>query len=122
MEIERRRNLTDLEREEENLKLGTDATEKQEGVAYNFMQKYYKKGGYAPAGVDTSQEIFQRDYNMPTGLDKFDKTVLRKVQQKRGNDFGRKGASKYTHLTDQDTTNFDPRHRVPDHLSNRLKN
>lgn len=73
-------------------------------------------------GVDTSQEIFQRDYNMPTGLDKFDKSLLRKVQQKRGNDFGRKGASKYTHLTDQDTTNFDPRFRTPDHLSNKFKN
>ena len=32
--------------EAENLKLGTDATERKEGVAYNFMQKYSHKGAF----------------------------------------------------------------------------
>lgn len=36
-EIERRRNMTDAEREEENRLLGSDATNKKEGVAYTFM-------------------------------------------------------------------------------------
>lgn len=45
-EIERRRKLTEAEREAENLKLGTDATERKEGVAYNFMQKYHHKGAF----------------------------------------------------------------------------
>jgi len=45
-EIERRRNMTDAEREEENRRLGSDATNKKEGVAYTFMQKYYHKGAF----------------------------------------------------------------------------
>jgi microfibrillar-associated protein 1 len=38
-----------------------------------------------------------------------DKTALPKILQKRRNDFGKKGQSKHTHLTDVDTTNFDPK-------------
>lgn len=53
-----------------------------------------------------------RDYNMPTGEDKMDKSVLPKILQKRSGTFGRKGNSKYTHLTDQDTTNFNPAEKV----------
>ena len=45
-EIERRRNLTEAEREEENARLGTDHNQKKQKVAYNFMQKYYHKGAF----------------------------------------------------------------------------
>jgi len=38
--------MTDAEREEENRRLGSDATNKKEGVAYNFMQTYYHKGAF----------------------------------------------------------------------------
>jgi hypothetical protein len=38
--------MTDVEREEENRRLGSDATNKKEGVAYGFMQKYYHKGAF----------------------------------------------------------------------------
>ena len=31
--------------------------------------------------------------------------------KRRGN-FGKKGQSKYTHLNDQDTTNYDPQYKV----------
>lgn len=40
-----------------------------------------------------------------------DKSMLPKILQKRKNDFGRKGQSKYQHLTAEDTTDFDPKHR-----------
>ena len=36
-ELERRRNLTEAEREAENAQLGTDNNEKKDKVAYNFM-------------------------------------------------------------------------------------
>ena len=35
--MERRRNMTDMEREDENLKLGTDHNQHKQKVAYNFM-------------------------------------------------------------------------------------
>jgi microfibrillar-associated protein 1 len=45
-EILRRRNITDLERQEENLRLGNDNNMKKQKVAYNFMQKFYSKGAF----------------------------------------------------------------------------
>ena len=45
-EIERRRKMTEEEREAENAALGTDNNEKKQKVAYNFMQKYYHKGAF----------------------------------------------------------------------------
>lgn len=48
---------------------------------------------------------------MPTPLELQDKSLLPKILQKRKNDFGKKGQSKYTHLTQEDTTNFDPQFR-----------
>lgn len=78
-EVKRRRNLTDLEREEENLRLGTDHNMKKQKVAYNFMQKYYSKGAFFQGNEQMTEEdraLFNRDYNMPTGEDKMDKSVL----------------------------------------------
>ena len=45
-EVERRRNMTEDERQAENARLGTDNTDKKQKVAYNFMQKYYHKGAF----------------------------------------------------------------------------
>ena len=56
-EIERRRLMTDAEREEENRLLGSDHTNKKEGVAYAFMQKYYHKGAFFQDRQE-SQDIF----------------------------------------------------------------
>ena len=39
-EIERRRQLTDEQRVEENKRLGSDATQRPEKQKYQFMQKY----------------------------------------------------------------------------------
>ena len=55
---------------------------------------------------------------MPTGEDKtMDKSVLPAVLQKRAGTFGKKGNSKWTHLTDQDTTNFEPATRVSEGIA-----
>jgi len=50
------------------------------------------------------EDVYKRDFNMPTGKDKMDKSVLPASMQKRGEDFGKKGQTKWTHLTAEDTT------------------
>ena len=50
-EIERRRNLTEEERQDEDAKLGSSKDKKQK-VAYNFMQKYYHKGAFYQGDSD----------------------------------------------------------------------
>jgi microfibrillar-associated protein 1 len=112
-EIERRRRLTDAERAHENKVLGSDDTEKGEKTKYRFMQTYYHKGGFFQ---DSSDPIFQRDYNLAVGEEIRDKTMLPKAMQVRRDKFGKKGQTKYTHLNDQDTTNFDPFFKVDENL------
>ena len=83
-EIERRRKMTEAERELENARLGTDHNEKKDKVAYNFMQRYYHKGAFYQGNededgarlTDEQKALLSRDYNMPTGEDKMDKSVL----------------------------------------------
>lgn len=77
----------------------------------NFMQKYYHKGAYFqedpddPGGTAGTHDIIhERDYNEATGEDKFDKSILPRPMQVRKNDFGFRGQSKWTHLTNEDTT------------------
>ena len=86
------------------------------------MQKYYHKGAFFQGNEEdgltkAQQDLLNRDYNMPTGDDKMDKSVLPAVLQKRRGDYGKKGNSKWTHLTDQDTTNFDPSNRVTEGIA-----
>ena len=109
--------MTDEERIAENARLGTDHNEKKQKVAYNYMQKYYHKGAFFQGNeedglTEEQRNLLSRDFNMPTGEDKMDKSVLPAVLQKRAGTFGKKGNSKWTHLTDQDTTNFEPATRV----------
>jgi microfibrillar-associated protein 1 len=121
LEIERRRNLTDEQRKEENLRLGTDETAKPVKSKLRFLQKYYHKGAYYQheAAQDTNN-IFNRDYNLPTWQDKIDRSNLPKIKQVRRGDEHKSGRTKYTHLTAEDTTNFDPKYKVPDNIVNNL--
>lgn len=108
-EIERRRLMSDWERQEEDKKLGNDALAKPVKQKIQYMQKYYNKGVYFQERDQNGklQELFMRDYNAPVEGD-FDKTNLPKILQKRRGEFGKKGQSKYTHLTNEDTTDFNP--------------
>jgi len=102
------------------LRLGSDHTNKKEKVAYKFMQRFYHKGAFFQ-NEQESNPLFSRDYNMPVGEDKMDKSVLPAVLQKRRGQQGTKGNSKWTHLTAEDTTNFDPAHRISDNIAFKIQ-
>lgn len=116
-EIDRRRNLADWERREEDKILGNDESAKPEKRKIKFLQKYYHKGVFFQQRDEHGKlhPIFMRDYNAPVEEDT-DKSYLPNSLQKRRGDFGMKGQSKWTHLTSEDTTNFDPLFRVNDTL------
>lgn len=106
-EVERRRKMTDAEIELENERLGLKRQAEEEEARsgkMQFLQRYYHKGVFF---MDENQddELFQRDFNAPTGEDKeVDKAALPEVMQVKN--FGKRGRTKYTHLVDQDTSDL----------------
>lgn len=107
-EIEKVRNMTEEERREWERKNPKPAPPPKQ--KWRFMQKYYHKGAFFQSDADDlsatagSDHIFQRDFSSPTGEDKMDKTILPKVMQVKH--FGRSGRTKWTHLVNEDTTDW----------------
>lgn len=108
-EIEKVRNMTEEERREWERKnpRPAAAAPKQK---WRFMQKYYHKGAFFQedaddqAGTAGAEAIYTRDFSAPTGEDRMDKTILPKVMQVKH--FGRSGRTKWTHLVNEDTTDW----------------
>jgi len=107
-EIEKVRNMTEEERREWERKNPKPAPPPKQ--KWRFMQKYYHKGAFFQSESDDwastvgSDGIFTRDFSAPTGEDKMDKTILPKVMQVKH--FGRSGRTKWTHLVNEDTTDW----------------
>mmetsp|Transcript_52731 Transcript_52731/g.136157 ORF Transcript_52731/g.136157 Transcript_52731/m.136157 type:complete len:490 (+) Transcript_52731:197-1666(+) len=105
--IERRRQMTDAEREADDKRLDEKSHKRDDAKNFNFLQKYYHRGGFFQDKATTGEEpLYNRDYHEPLEEEKFDKTALPKAMQLRRGQFGKKGQVKHTHLTEADTTDF----------------
>ncbi|CAK9786441.1 hypothetical protein CC85DRAFT_329584 [Cutaneotrichosporon oleaginosum] len=96
-EIERRRAMPEDVRLAEDLAYA-EASRAKEKPQMGFLQKYYHKGAFHQ---DEDDALLSRDYTAATES-QVDMAALPKVLQVR--DYGKASRSKYTHLTDQDTT------------------
>mmetsp|Transcript_15848 Transcript_15848/g.31028 ORF Transcript_15848/g.31028 Transcript_15848/m.31028 type:complete len:454 (-) Transcript_15848:190-1551(-) len=95
---ERRKNMTDAEVEAENLK----KPQRKIKGDMRYLQKYYHRGAFYQDETEKDQ-VWNRDFMAPTGEDRtVDKSLLPQVLQVKK--FGLKSRTKYTHLTDQDTS------------------
>eukprot|EP00927_Polykrikos_kofoidii_P038669 TRINITY_DN33084_c0_g1_i1.p1 TRINITY_DN33084_c0_g1~~TRINITY_DN33084_c0_g1_i1.p1 ORF type:complete len:491 (+),score=148.73 TRINITY_DN33084_c0_g1_i1:151-1623(+) len=103
--IERRRRMTDEEREADDRKLDADSAKRDDVTKFNFLQKYYHRGGFFQDKARTGEEpLYLRDYHEPLASEQYDKNLLPKAMQLRRGQFGKKGQVKHTHLTEVDTT------------------
>lgn len=104
IELERIRNLTESERQElDKQKAAEWEASKSQKSDYKFLQKYYHKGAFF-GDLESSESVVKRDYAQPTGEDRANRALLPEVMQVRN--FGKRGRTKWTHLTAEDTTNF----------------
>jgi len=100
IEMERVRNLTEEEKQEIDREKQAEWNAKPKGE-YKFLQKYYHKGAFFG---DVQDSVVQRDYTAPTGEDLSNKEFLPESMQVKN--FGKRGRTKWTHLTNEDTTEF----------------
>ncbi|BEJ11974.1 hypothetical protein CspHIS471_0204340 [Cutaneotrichosporon sp. HIS471] len=96
-EIERRRAMPEDIRMAEDMAYA-EASRTKEKPQMGFLQKYYHKGAFHQ---DDDNDLLNRDYTAATES-QVDMASLPKVLQVR--DYGKASRSKYTHLTDQDTS------------------
>jgi hypothetical protein len=102
------------EEEEEESEYDTDSDEEYTGVAMVFVPKSERDTIAECERLEEARKsrmeerrtdnIFTRDFSAPTGEDKMDKTVLPKVIQVKH--FGRSGRTKWSHLVNEDTTDW----------------
>lgn len=102
-EIERRRNMDpELRRKEDMEFVQKQREEKKESRGQmGFMQKYYHKGAF----YQDDSEILKKDYATAAIEDEVkNRDVLPKYMQVRGDEVGKRGRTRWTHLTAEDTS------------------
>jgi len=105
-ELERRRTLTDEQRIAEDQSFARTLPQAEKGThKYQYMQKWFHKGAFFQDESQTEKDsIYLRDFQQPTAADMTNRESLPAPMKLRRGQFGMKGATKYTHLRDQDTT------------------
>jgi len=101
--IERRRNMDEKERYKEDMEYVRKQREeaKEARGEMKFMQKYYHKGAF----YQDDSEILKRNYaTAPVEDQAVNKEILPKYMQVRGEEYGKRGKTKWTHLTAEDTS------------------
>jgi microfibrillar-associated protein 1 len=109
-EVERRRAMPESQRLAEDTaraQASRDAKrkERQEAAGGDFLQKYYHKGSF----FQDLDILKKRDYHAKTES-AVDVSMLPKVMQVK--DYGKAGRSKWTHLSNEDTSRQQPDHRL----------
>jgi len=114
LEVERRRGMTDSQVVAEDQQLGKGKKTRAQMV---FMQKYHHKGAFFMENDEANQakeSLYNRDTNEALESDRNTARQAQggpyegsKVFEVRRGQFGKMGQTKWTHLTNEDTTKLD---------------
>ncbi|KAL7275999.1 hypothetical protein RUND412_001030 [Rhizina undulata] len=102
-EIERRRNMNPEQRRKEDIEFVKKQREekKESRGQMGFMQKFYHKGAF----YQGDSEVQNRNYATAAVEDSVkNREILPKYLQVRGDEVGKRGRTKWTHLTAEDTS------------------
>ena len=110
-DVERRRNMTDAERDADRAEAPSEESARSK---YLFLQKYYHKGAFYQDKAQSGEEpLYLRDFNQPVEGDLIAKDCLPAPMRLRRGQFGLAGQVKHTHLSEVDTTDPDAWGQVP---------
>jgi len=101
-EIERRREMDPKLREQEDMEFVREQKKEkmEQRGKMGFLQKFYHKGAFYQ-----DDEILKRNYATAAVEDSVkNREVLPKYMQVRGDELGKRGRTKWTHLTAEDTS------------------
>lgn len=102
-EVERRREMDPELRAKEDMEFVAEQRKKkiEERGQMGFMQKFYHKGAF----YQDESEVLKRNYaTAPVEDSAKNREVLPKYMQVRGDEVGKRGRTKWSHLTAEDTS------------------